>query len=150
MQAFYRQPSNEFLPCSSMLHQGPCYTFLVKDFFKGLVLYAKIYAVIYSLPLLLFKTNKLMTRPGVVLGTLVQNTMVSSLFLAATGFVMKLFLCTLRNAWGRPPPVPHWIPAVSGFAGVLGFLFERESRQLELLYYVLPQVCLALCVCVCV
>ncbi len=123
-----------------MLHQGSCHAFALNDFYQCMVLYIKIHLTLYSLPLLLFRTSKLLVQPVEALQTLAQNTVVSSLFLAVTGAVIKYSLCLLRNAWARPPPVPLWIPAASGFAGVVGFLVERESRRLELLYYVIPQV----------
>ena len=137
---YCRRPHTEFIPCSAMLHHGSCHTFAIKDLFQGILLYTKIYLVLYSVPLLLLRTGRLLSQPMEALRTLVWNVGTSSLFLAISGTAMKYSLCLLRNAWGRPPPVPYWIPSLSGFIGTVGLLIERESRRLELLYYVVPQV----------
>lgn len=69
-----------------------------------------------------------------------KNSIVSALFFAVDATVVKYGLCLLRNAWGKPPPVPHFLPFLAGLLGSFGLLIERQSRRVELLYYVLPQV----------
>ena len=140
MQVFFRTPQPHFLPCSSGIHEGPCLTFAIKDFFLSLFLYVKIYLSIYSLPLVLFRTKNLFTKTQHSLQTLLKNSIVSALFLSVDASIIKYALCVLRNVWGKPQPFPHVFSCLAGFLGVAGLLIERESRRLELFYYVLPQV----------
>lgn len=140
LQLFFRIPSDRFLACSSGFHPGSCHTFALKDFLYSLFLYFKIYLAIYSLPLLLFRTKSIFTHTTDTLSTLLPNTLVSALFLAVDGTLVKYTLCLLRNWHGKAPPLPLWIAPLSGFLGAAGLLIERHSRRLELLYYVLPQV----------
>ncbi len=89
---------------------------------------------------MLFRTKSLVTNTTVALSTLLTNSVVSALFLAVDGSLVKYSLCLFRNWYGQAPPLPPWIALLSGFFGVAGLLIERHSRRLELLYYVLPQV----------
>ncbi len=139
-QLFFRVPSPHFLPCSAGLHPGSCHSNALNDFVHSLFLYIKIYLSIYSLPLVLFRTKTLWTRTLTALRTLLNNTIVSALFLAVDGTIVKYTLCLLRGWYGHTPPLPPWMSLLSGFLGAAGLLIERKSRQLELLYYVLPQV----------
>ncbi|XP_064397727.1 uncharacterized protein LOC135344449 isoform X2 [Halichondria panicea] len=140
LKLFFRVPSLHFLPCSAGLHPGSCNSYALTDFFHSLFLYIKIYLSIYSLPLVLFRTKSLWTHTITALRTLLNNTLVSALFLAVDGALVKYTLCLLRNGYGHAPPLPAWIALLSGFLGAAGLLIERHSRRLELLYYVLPQV----------
>lgn len=140
LKLFFRNPSTQFLPCNAGLHSGPCHLFAIRDFFQSLVLYVKIYVSIYSLPLVLFRTKTLLTKTTESVLNLLLNTVVSALFLAVDGSVVKYCLCLFRNLWGGPHPLPYALSLVAGFLGVVGLLIERQSRRLELLYYVLPQV----------
>lgn len=140
-QLYFRNPSPHFIPCSELMHQGSCHMCALNDFYNGCILYFKIYLTLYSLPLVLFRTSKLFKNTKESIVTLLQNASVSALFFAVDATVVKYGLCLLRNVWGRPPPVPYFIPLLAGLLGSLGLLIERESRRRELLYYVLPQVC---------
>ena len=91
-------------------------------------------------PLVLFRTKNLINKTKQSVVTLLKNSIVSALFFAVDATVVKYGLCLLRNAWGKPPPVPHFLPFLAGLLGSLGLLIERQSRRVELLYYVLPQV----------
>ena len=114
--------------------------FALSDFTQSLILYIKLYLSIYSLPLLLFKTKSLLVHTADALKNLLVNSFVSALFLAVDGSVVKYSLCLFRNLWGGAHPLPYVFSLVAGFLGVSGLLIERQSRRLELLYYVLPQV----------
>ena len=138
----FRQPSSTFIPCDTLLHSGPCHIFAQKNFYHCFLQYVKIYITLYSIPLLLFRTKTLLNTPRQALTGLLQNTCLSALFLAIDGIVIKYSMCLLRNVLGRPPPVPSVVPALAGFMAALGLLVERKPRRLELLYYVMPQVCL--------
>lgn len=137
---FFRSPQPHFLPCTAGIHEGSCHLFAIKDFLQSLSLYLKIYMSIYLLPLVLFRTKSLFTNTQATLQMLLKNSLVSSLFLAVDAGVIKYALCVLRNTWRKPQPFPHSFSCIAGFLGVVGLLIERESRRLELLYYVLPQV----------
>ena len=139
-QSFFRDPSPNFLPCNAGLHPGSCHWFALTDFSQSLLLYVKIYLSIYSLPLLLFRSKSLFMHTAASLKNLLVNSFVSALFLAVDGSVVKYSLCLLRNLWGGAHPLPYLFTLVAGFLGVSGLLIERQSRRLELLYYVLPQV----------
>ena len=130
------------------MHPGlTCHQCARFDFYKGFLLYLKIYLTIYSLPLLLFKTNDLFSKTKDAIATLLKNSFVSALFFAVDATVVKYGLCLLRNAWGKPPPTPHLVSLLAGLMGSVGLLIERESRRVELVYYVLPQVRESLCLC---
>ena len=123
------------------MHPGlSCHQCARLDFYKGFLLYLKIYLTIYSLPLVLFRTGDLFGKTKKSLTKLLQNSFQSALFFAVDATVTKYGICLLRNAWGNPPPTPHLVSLLAGLAGSLGILIERESRRVELLYYVLPQV----------
>lgn len=140
LQIYFRRPHPHFIPCNALMHKGSCHLCALKDFYNGLLLYAKIYLTIYSMSLALFRTRNLVKKPKESLHYVLKNTCTSALFFAIDAMLVKYSLCLLRNAWGAPPPVPPFVPLVSGFVGVVGLLIERQSRRLELLYYVLPQV----------
>lgn len=123
------------------MHPGlSCHQCARIDFYKGFLLYLKIYLTIYSLPLVLFRTKNLINKTKQSVVTLLKNSIVSALFFAVDATIVKYGLCLLRNAWGKPPPAPHFLPFLAGLLGSLGLLIERQSRRIELLYYVLPQV----------
>ena len=81
-----------------------------------------------------------MSSPGKTVRTLLSNSVRSALFFAVDASMVKYALCLLRNAWPYAHPVPVFIPFLAGMSGVLGLLIERQSRRVELMYYVLPQV----------
>ena len=123
------------------MHPGlTCHQCARLDFWKGFLLYLKIYLTIYSLPLLLLKTNHLVTKTKDSIIGLLKNSFVSALFFAVDATLVKYGLCLLRNAWGKPPPAPHLVSLLAGLMGSVGLLIERQSRRVELVYYVLPQV----------
>lgn len=141
VQVYFRRPSSRFIPCTDLMHPGlTCHQCAKLDFYKGFILYLKIYLTIYSLPLILFKTRNLFTRTKESIANLLKKSVQSALFFAVDATVVKYGLCLLRNSLGKPAPTPHFVPLLAGFLGSLGLLIERESRRVELLYYVLPQV----------
>ena len=138
---YFRRPSSQFIPCSDLMHPGlTCHQCARIDFYKGFLLYLKIYLTIYSLPLVLFRTKNLINKTKQSIITWLKNSAVSALFFAVDATVVKYALCLLRNAWGKPPPAPYFVSFLAGLLGSLGLLIERQSRRVELLYYVLPQV----------
>ena len=145
---YFRRPHSQFIPCTDLMHPGlTCHQCARIDFYKGLLLYLKIYLTIYSLPLVLFRTKNLISKTKESAVTLLKNSVVSALFFAVDATVVKYGLCLLRNAWGNPPLAPYFVPLLAGFLGSLGILIERQSRRVELLYYVLPQVFIIILVC---
>ena len=141
LQVYFRCPSSQFIPCTDLMHPGlTCHQCARTDFYQGFLLYLKIYLTIYSLPLVLFRTKNLINKTKQSIVTLLKNSIVSALFFAVDATVVKYGLCLLRNAWGKPPPAPYFVPFLAGLLGSLGLLIERQSRRVELLYYVLPQV----------
>lgn len=141
LQVYFRRPGSRLIPCTDLLHPGlSCHQCAHIDFYKGFLLYLKIYLTIYSLPLVLFRTKNLINKTKQSVVTLLKNSIVSALFFAVDATVVKYGLCLLRNAWGKPPPVPHFLSFLAGLLGSFGLLIERQSRRVELLYYVLPQV----------
>ena len=90
--------------------------------------------------MVILKRGQLFKAPISSVDTLLRNSFRSALFFAVDAAIVKYLLCVLRNVWGRSPPVPVAIPFLAGFSGVVGLLIERESRHIELLYYVIPQV----------
>ena len=139
-QVYYRNPGTSFIPCNALLHQGSCLTMALKDFYTSLWIFFKLYAALYSLPLVLFKGRKLIQRPSKSLLSLFQNSFRSALFFSLDAAVVKYMLCLLRNVWPHPPPLPVFIPFLAGMIGSLGLLIERAPRRIELMYYVFPQV----------
>ena len=140
LSTYFRERGTEFLPCSHSMHPGSCHLTAADDFKNCFVLYTRIYLVLYSIPLLVFKIKHLRTNPRKTLRRYVKNVLNSSLFFAIDSTTVKYMLCLLRN-WNRgTPPAPTFIPFVAGFVGGLSVILERPSRQLELLYYSIAQV----------
>ena len=79
-------------------------------------------------------------RPLYVAKSLARNLTHSSLFLATMVVVARYAICLLRNAAGRPPPLPLYIPVVAGSLCGLSVLWERVSRRKELVLFLIPQV----------
>ena len=140
-QLYYRQPSDHFISCNVLMHDGSCHTNALRLLCNGLLSSLKIYLPIYCIPLLLFKSKMLLTKPLETLGNLAKNTLFSALFLDVDMTISLYTLCLLRNIWGGPPPAPAAIPMIAGFVGgAVGLPFERRSRRIELLYYAMAQV----------
>ena len=141
MQLYYRQPSDQFIHCNVLMHDGSCRTNALRFLCSGMLSSLKIYLPIYCIPLLLFKSKMLLTKPLETLGNLAKNTLFSALFLDVDMTTSLYTLCLLRNIWGGPPPAPAAIPMIAGFVGgAVGLPFERRSRRIELLYYAMAQV----------
>lgn len=140
MQVFFRTTYPQFLPCSAGFHEGSCHIFAIKSFFESLLFGLKIYLGIYSVPLVLFKSNSLVTDTYKSLLNLLKNAFRSGMFLTVNLSLAKYALCVLRNIWRDPGVFPSFFAGLAGFVGVVGLLIERKSRRLELVYYVLPQV----------
>lgn len=140
LQVYFRDSSDHFITCQSYLHTGTCNQAAAKDFINGLQMYTKLYIVLYSIPLILFRTNSLLSSPYQSLKHLITNTAISALFFAIDATIAKYVICLLRNWFGGPSPASRSVSFIGGFMGALGFLIERPSRQIELVYYVLPQV----------
>lgn len=150
LEVYMRRPCNDFIPCNALLHQGSCRAYAWKDFVAGLWFFSKIYGALYGLSLLLFNPVSLLATPARSVKQFLKKTLTSAVVFAVNGTVAKYGICVLRNAWGRGPPIPHFIPAVAGAAAGLSVLLERPSRQLELVYYVLPQVLYAVWRLICI
>ena len=100
--------------------------------------------MLYSIPLLLFRLKRVLDNPEESLIIAAKNIARSSLFITVDTTLFKYAMCLLRNWDHRPPPIAHYIVALSSVLGSLGFFVEQPSRRVELLYYVLPQVFYAL------
>ena len=139
LTTYFRQPGTEFISCNHLMHPGSCHGMAVYDFCSCLMLYLKIHSVLYTIPLILFRSKEFISKPFEAITRLFTNTAISSLFLAVDGIITKYTMCLFRNWDGRPPPAPSYISFVSGMLGAVGLLVERPSRQLELLYYTSAQ-----------
>lgn len=140
LDMYFRRPGTEFLPCTHSMHPGSCHLMAAKDFKNCFSLYTRIYLVLYSIPLLVFKLKELRERPSTAFWRYVKNVLNSSLFFAIDSATVKYLLCLLRNWDKRPPPSPTYVPFFAGFIGGLSVILERPSRQLELLYYSTAQI----------
>ena len=80
MQLYYRQPSDHFISCNVLMHDGSCHTNALRLLYSGLLSSLKLYLPIYCIPLLLFKSKMLLTKPLETLGNLAKNTLFSALF----------------------------------------------------------------------
>ena len=140
LDVYMRRPSADFIPCSALLHEASCHAHAWRDLVAGMSHYSKLYAGIYGLSLLVFNPTSLLASPVMSVTQLLKKTLVSSAFFALDGTIVKYGICLMRNMWRRGPPIPHFIPALAGIVGGLTILFERPSRRLELVYYVMPQV----------
>lgn len=140
LEVYMRRYQADFIPCNALLHQGSCHAHAWKDFVAGMWLYSKIYGALYSISLFVLSPMSLLGSPVRAVTHFLKKTLVSATFLTVNGTVVKYGICLLRNAWGGGPPIPHFIPALVGIVGSWSILLERPSRQLELVYYVIPQV----------
>ena len=139
LQTYFRHPLPRPVSCA-VLHASSCHSAAAVDFRRGLWLYFKIYVTLYAIPAVIFKREKLLKEPLTSLRVLLTKSSRSALFFAVEASLIKYTFCLLRNALSRPPPVPGWIPFLSGLVGSLGLLIEHPSRLVELNYYVFPQV----------
>ena len=137
---YFREPGPEFVPCNVLMHEGSCGSSAFFGFFRHWLLYLKLYAVLYSVPLLLFRPKLVLRNPPGSLVAVAKNVARSSLFFAVDATLFKYAMCVLRNWDQRPPPIAHYIPALSSVIGSLGIFVEQPSRRVELLYFILPQV----------
>ncbi|KAL4232883.1 hypothetical protein ACF0H5_007570 [Mactra antiquata] len=110
----------------------------LKGFGSGLGVYSGIKIVTALMK------NPFRERPVVSAKSVAKNVVWSTAFLATMVMVAKYGICLLRNLLGRPPPLPSWIPAASGFAAGLGVLFERVHRRRELSLFLIPHTLYAL------
>ena len=98
------------------------------------------YLVLYSMPLVLFRSGTLLRSPGPALSSLLRRTTVSTLSFGLDIVLIKYLLCLLRHARPTPPPVAAAVPLLAGLLAALPVVMEQKSRKLEMIYYGLPQV----------
>lgn len=140
LHRLFRSPGAHFVQCSPLLHAGSCHRTAITDLYRSALFFSKIYFLIYSLPLLLWKLQSLVHDPVTVIRYFLRNIAVSTAFFTVAATTVKYLVCLLRNWDHAPPPGPQYIPFVAGLVGSLAVLIERPNRQVELMYYAIPQV----------
>ncbi|ESO84969.1 hypothetical protein LOTGIDRAFT_168227 [Lottia gigantea] len=141
----FRKPAVEFINCQSAgLHKQSCTHHAVKDFCYSYPAFAKLYLPIHATPMVLFRRKQLYQKPLQELLTLARNLAMSSAFLSTMVMLAKYGLCVMRNAYGRPPPIPTLVPVVAGFVCGMGILFERARRRKELALFLIPHTLYAI------
>lgn len=135
---------DRFVPCEAAgFHEGPCVPYLAKDMFLNWLATAKMYVPIYTIPLLMWKREKLATAPFPTLTRYFQSIFNSGMLLGTYIFFMKGTMCSYRHLEQRngfKGGRMHWSAGVVGGALTgTGVLWEPEGRRQELAIYVLPQ-----------
>jgi len=125
-----------FRNCSCGYHEGPCTSYCIIDWFRGLLRAGKIYFPVHFLPLLIFRYNAVAKDPqGQILKTGIA-LLNSCCFLTSYQILVKGSECFLRN---NRHVDSSWHALVSGLLTGLSCLFERDSRVSELMLYCMPR-----------
>ena len=121
---YFRELGLEFVPCSVLMHKGSCAPSAFLSLFLHWLLYAKLYLVVYSIPLLLFRPKWVLSNPLTPVLIVAEKVGRSSLFFAIDATLFKYTMCVLRNLDHHPPPIAHYILALSSVIGSLGLFVE--------------------------
>ena len=126
-----------FRQCQEGYHPGEtCVGHTTTDWAKGLARAAKIYIPVHLVPLLLFKTKRLVQDPGKELLRAGTAVAMSSAFLSTYVFCVKFSQCVLRNAFQFDY---GWGALLSGLSTGLSTYLERPSRASELMLFCAPK-----------
>ena len=140
LDTYFRTKGPLFLPCSHSMHPGSCHLMAARDFKHCFSLYTRIYLVLYSIPLLVFRFTELRSRPVETVKKYLKNVFNSSLFFAIDSAVVKYVICLINSWLHIPPPLPAYSMFIAGVVGGFSIVLERPSRQLELVHYCTAQV----------
>ena len=130
------QPKN---PCEGFLYSvGGSRWYIALDWFYGLYRCATLYGPVHLVPMLLFRTQELMTNPLELITYLIKNIWLSSCFLSTYQTIVKISampFMEISQAFGYNGmvfPTKFWL---CGFLTAFSCEFERPSRVNELMIY---------------
>jgi hypothetical protein len=120
-------------PCAGFLYPRKAgRLYLLWDWFLGLYRASSVYFPVHLVPLLLFKTNKLMADPKFHLLRLAQNISLSCMFLSTYQTITKAVAMGLMEVSSTFYSAKFMLP---GFLTAAACEFERPGRVNELMLY---------------
>ncbi|TMW60631.1 hypothetical protein Poli38472_000673 [Pythium oligandrum] len=125
-----------FRRCQPHYHMESCVTHSMKEWVGGFGRAMQIYLPVHFLPALIFRFPRLQQAPLSNTARISYNALCSSAFLTSYQTVVKLIVCTLRNAFQYDHPIEG---VLGGVATGASLFFEDPKRRFELMLYCVPR-----------
>ncbi|KAF4323676.1 hypothetical protein JM18_001271 [Phytophthora kernoviae] len=125
-----------FRLCQPHYHMESCVTHAIKEWINGLGRSMQIYLPVHFLPAMIFRFQQLQGALVSTTARISYSALCSSAFLTSYQTVVKLVVCTGRNAFHRD------FVATSLMAGIAtggSLFFEHTKRRFELMLYCFPR-----------
>ncbi|ETI40484.1 hypothetical protein F443_14110 [Phytophthora nicotianae P1569] len=125
-----------FRLCQPHYHMESCVTHAIKEWINGLGRSMQIYLPVHFLPAMFFRFQQLQGAPVSTTARISYAALCSSAFLTSYQTVVKLVVCTARNAFHRDFAATS---LVAGIATGGALFFEHTKRRFELMLYCFPR-----------
>ncbi|KAH7479145.1 hypothetical protein PRIC1_009303 [Phytophthora ramorum] len=125
-----------FRLCQPHYHMESCVTHAIKEWVNGLGRSMQIYLPVHFLPAMIFRFQQLQGAPVSTTARISYAALCSSAFLTSYQTVVKLVICTARNAFHRDFAASS---LVAGVATGGALFFEHSKRRFELMLYCFPR-----------
>ncbi|KAJ3359993.1 hypothetical protein HDU91_004755 [Kappamyces sp. JEL0680] len=127
------------IPCCALHPQSNrCSWYCCSVWFKTFLDMLPVYGALNVIPLVVLKTNYVLSEPLEALKRVVRNTAQSCSFLSTYVFIFQSGLC-LHRTFFPSSPEPKYLFYCLGAVTGLSILVEQKPKRAELAMYVLPK-----------